>query len=431
MLIPKSGPFRRNPVGTISLSVVALGFTAVEAAHYTWGGESMLWSLVRAGLEAAVIGGVADWFAVTALFYPIPNSRFPLPATDLVIQNRDKLTDGLVDMVENHLLSPASVKERLNEFSLSQLVISQLDTPSGRAIAADALRSLAGRFSAELEDVKLQEFITDLLREQIRRAELGTLLGQWLEARIVAGDTNLFWNSLAETLADQVEAGAFDEFIEEALSVALKNYKAEANWIKRTAVSWVVNPGKETIAVRAALSRLLHEQAHLKDHPLNQKLDNVVREYAHRLIAKDDVARHPLRALQERLADHADLEHVVGHMMSDLRCLVQSRISDSPKEVNKMLEESIMRGVVKLKSDNEARQKLDDWARTALQDLVARYHSVIGATARDSVNRLKNEELVAQLESKVGHDLQYIRLNGAIVGSLVGVAIAGFRLCIR
>ena len=425
---PKPALSRHNPVGTLSLSIAALGFGAVEAAHWAWGGQGVAWSLARAGLEAAVIGGIADWFAVTALFHPIPHRRFSLPHTNLVMSNRDKLTDGLVDMVENHLLSPSSVKDRLKEFSLSQIILSQLETPTGRNLAVDALQSLAARFSGELEDAKLREFLTDLLREQIRKVDLAALLGRWLEARINAGDTRLVWTSLAETLADQADAGGFDEFLGEALSAALGNYKAEANWLKGKIVGYLVDPDNEVTAVRDALSKLLREQARQKNHPLNQKLDEVVSAYARRLMTGDEAALTPLRALQTRLADHTDLEQVVGRMLADLRRLLQSRLADTPEEVGAMLEDVIVRGVTKLKGDSEAQEKLDAWARSALLDLVTKYHHVIGTTARDSINRLKNEELVAQLESKVGHDLQYIRLNGAVIGCLVGIAIAGVRL---
>lgn len=418
---------RHNPVGTLSLAITAIGFGVIEATHWAWGGDGIFWTLGRAGFEAALIGGVADWFAVTALFHPVPNRRFAVPHTDLIMRNRGRLTDGLVDMVENHLLSPASLQERLNEFSASELILSQLDAHSGRALAVDALRSLAGRFSGELEDEKLRQFLTDLLREQIRKADLATLLGRWLEARIEAGDTRLVWTSLAETLADQADAAGFDEFIGEALSVALENYKAEASWLKRAAIGFLVNPGAEVVSVRNALSKLLREQARLKNHPLNLKLDAAVREYAQRLTGKDEAALHSLQAMQARLADHADLEQVVGHMLTDLRKLVQSRLALKPEELATLLENVIERGVSKLKADAEAQQKLDTWARAALQDLVTRYHSVIGATARASIDCLKNEELVAQLEGKVGYDLQYIRLNGAIVGALVGIAIASGR----
>ncbi len=314
---------------------------------------------------------------------------------------------------------------------MSQLVLTQLESPSGRALAVDALQSLAGRFSGELEDEKLRQFLTDLLREQIRNADLAALLGRWLSARIDAGDTGVVWTSLARTLADQADAGAFDEFIQEALSVALENYKAESNWLKRTVVGMMVDPGDETVAVRSALSNLLREQSRQKNHPLNRKLDAAVRDYAQRLTDKEGAALQALQAMQERLADHADLEQVVGHLLTDLRELVQSRLESEPEEVGVMLENVIERGVAKLKADTEAQQKLDAWARSALQDMVTRYHSVIGATARDSIDRLQNEELVVQLESKVGHDLQYIRLNGAMVGALVGIAIAGGRWLLR
>ena len=424
-----SADVRPNPIGTISLAIAALGFAAIEWAHWAWGGDGLLWSLSRAAFEAALIGGVADWFAVTALFRPVPNSRFALPHTDLIIQNRDELTAGMVGMV-NHMLSPASVKEGLNKFSVSDLLISQLDSPTGRAHAVEALRSLASRFSGELEDEKLRQFLTDLLREQIRNADLASLLGRWLKARVAAGDMRVIWTSLAGTLADKADAGEFDEFISEALSASFENYKAE-NCVTGFFVGFVFKPNEATISVRSALTSQLREQARLKNHPFNRKLDAVVRDYAQQLMDKDAAALRSLHKLQARLADHADLEQVVGHLLGDLRRLMEYRLKSEPEEVGRMLENVIERSVSKLKADTDAQQKLDAWARSALQDLVERYHSVIGDTARDAIDRLKPDELVQLLESRVGHDLQYIRLNGAVVGALVGIAIASGRWLLR
>ena len=98
-----------------------------------------------------------------------------------------------------------------------------------------------------------------------------------------------------------------------------------------------------------------------------------------------------------------------------------------PDEIAALLEDVTARGLSRLEADAEAQAKLDEWARGALQALVGRYHSVIGATARTSLDQLDNDELVAELDGKVGSDLQYIRLNGAIVGALVGMTIAALR----
>ena len=429
MQSPATSPSsRRNHIGTVSLSIAAVGFCSLEVAHHLWQLSGVGWILIRAGFEAAVIGGIADWFAVTALFHPVPSGKLALPHTDLVVKNRAKLTDGLVDMVENHLLSPSSVRERLRDFSASRLILEQLESPSGRTLAVNTLCSLARRFSGELEDSKLREFVTELLREQIRRAKLASLLGNWLEARIASGDTRVLWSSLVESLADQADAGELDGVFQEMIQAALVAYQAEANWFKGKLASVFVNPESDAASLRSATSRVLRELAGRTNHPLCRKLDEVVLGFACKLSAGDAQAVAHIQAVQTRLADHANFELVVGHLLSDLRQLIQSRLDNTPEELNEALDGVIERSIIKLKEDAEAQDKVDAWARSALEELVTRYHTVIGDTARKSIERLDSKELVEQLEGKIGQDLQYIRLNGAIVGALAGVIIAGMRL---
>ncbi len=158
----------RNRVGTISLAIAAGGFLSLEAAHHVGFAHGTGWTLLRAGLEAAVVGGIADWFAVTALFKPVPGGRLALPHTDIIVRNRKKLTEGVVDLVENQLLSPSSVREKLQAFSMSRVLLDQFESPAGRELAASTLTVLATHATAEMEDEKLRSFLTELLREQIK-----------------------------------------------------------------------------------------------------------------------------------------------------------------------------------------------------------------------------------------------------------------------
>jgi uncharacterized membrane-anchored protein YjiN (DUF445 family) len=434
-LKPAATTGRHNPVGTLSLSIAALGFGAIEAAHWAWGGEGILWSLGRAGFEAALIGGVADWFAVTALFHPVPNRRFSLPHTDIIVRNRKKLTDGVVDLVENQLLSPSSVREKLQGFSLSSVLFEQLDSPDGRKLAASTLSILAGHAAAELEDAKLRGFLTELLREVIRTVKLAPLFASWLQARVAAGDTKVLWQTVAATLADQAQRGDFDDLLRDMIQSGLDAYKGEQSglvgWIKSSAASMAIKADSDAITLRDGLIKTLHSVATSETHPLAQRLDSALSSYAASLRAGEGDALKRVREFQDRLAAHPDLEGVVGHMLTNLRQLAETKLRESPADFEKALANLLERGMAKLRADKEAKSRLDHWARESLESIVTRHHGVIGATARESLNRLDDRDLVAQLETKVGHDLQYIRLNGAMVGALVGIAIAGGRWLLR
>jgi uncharacterized membrane-anchored protein YjiN (DUF445 family) len=422
----------RNRVGPLSLSIAASGFVAFEAANH-WGLASGAgWLVVRAGFEAAVIGGIADWFAVSALFRPVPRGRLALPHTDIIVRNRHKLTDGVVDLVENQLLSPSSVREKLRDFSLSQVLFEQLETRDGRQLAASTLTTLAGHAAGELEDGKLRGFLTELLREQIKVVKLAPLFASWLEARIEAGDTRVLWQTVAATVAEQAERGDFDDLLRDLVQAGLDAYKSELSgsidWIRGKAATSLFKAEAEFPKLRAGLIKTLREIAAADTHPLARRLDETVAGYAANLRSGEGDADRRLRDFQERLSAHPDLEDVVGHMLADLRRLAETKLRNSPEDFEAALADLMERGLDKLRADEEAKSRLDRWARESLGSIVTRHHGVIGATARESLNRLGDRDLVAQLETRVGKDLQYIRLNGAVIGGLVGVVITTAKL---
>ena len=425
-----SHPSIQNRVGAISLSIAAGGFLTLEAAHHSGLVDSTSWTLLRAGFEAAVVGGIADWFAVTALFRPVPQGPLALPHTDIIVKNRKKLTDGVVDLVENQLLSPSSVREKLQAFSMSRVLLEQLESAAGRELAASTLTILASHATAELEDEKLRGFLTDLLREQIKTVRLAPLFGTWLEARLEAGDTRVLWQSLAETLADQAERGEFDELLRDLIQTGLDAYKDKLSW-HNAWKGWVasgIDPANDGHLLRKGLTEKLREISSTDSHPLAIRLDQALSTYAGNLRSGTGDATKRVTEFQQRLSDHPDLESIVGHMLHDLRRLAEAKLRDSRAEVEAALAGAIERGIAKLRADAEAQSRLDRWAREALGDVVKRYHGVIGATARESLERLDDLSLVAQLETRVGSDLQYIRLNGAIIGGLVGVCLSAVKL---
>ncbi len=422
----KNSPRASNRIGTVSLAIAASGFLVGETAHYFHLIQGPTWAVVRAGFEAALIGGIADWFAVTALFRPVPRGRWALPHTDIIVNNRQKLTDGVVDLVENQLLSPASVREKLQAFSMSRVLLEQFETQAGRDIAAATLSALAGHATAGLEDEKLRSFLTDLLREQIKTARLAPIFATWLEARLAAGDTRVLWQSIAATLADQAERGEFDTLFRDLIQTGLDAYKEELRGpgkFKGWFASAVIDAEKDGRRLRDGLTKSLREMAAADSHPMAARLDEAITNYAASLRSGVGAAAERMADFQERLATHPDLESVVGNMLGDLRRLTEVKLRNSRTEFEAALAGAIKRGISKLRADEAAQGRLDCWAREALGSVVTRHHGVIGATARESLNRLDDRELVAQLETKVGRDLQYIRLNGAVIGGLVGVCL--------
>ena len=418
----------KNRVGTLSLVIAAAGFVVLEAGYVLAGFEGSVWTFARGGFEASVIGGLADWFAVRALFRALPPQPFPaLPHTNLVVRNRQKLTDGLVDLVEHQLLGPTTLQERLGRFSASRWIIAKLESESGQSAAIDSLLAVAERLAGDLEDdEKTRAFIADAIRDRIRDADLAVDVGAWLMRRVQAGNTKTVWMRVADAVAGDAEAGAFDSVLTDVLTGVIASVRGENTW-RGMAFGWFVSPQRDIRHLRAALAEILRDQAKEANHAWNRHLDDIVTKLADRLVARDPEAVGQLKKLQEHLAATLDVDSLVTDFAAELRLALQNRMEASPAESRQMLSGFVTRTVARLKADAAAQEKIDAWVRGVLQDLASRYHGVIGATARQSIDSLSDETLVAELESKVGQDLQFIRLNGAVIGGGVGVAIAVVR----
>jgi len=219
-----STPFRprRNHLGSLSLACASAGFVGMQALRHLGPASGPGWGLLQAGFEAGMVGGYADWFAVSALFRPIPSRRFRIPHTGLIVEQRHNLSRGIVDMVQNRWLSPEVVAEHLQA---SRFILEHLASPGNRARLLDAARDLLQRLSGSLDAPEIAGFLDRALRDQLQGLDLGPALGVWLQARVLAGDTAPLWELLAGTLARSVEQGDFRAPIRAMLQRAAEAYK--------------------------------------------------------------------------------------------------------------------------------------------------------------------------------------------------------------
>jgi len=199
---------RKNHVGALSLAAASGGFAVMETLRHFGIAATPAWGILQSGFEAGMVGGCADWFAVSALFRPIPTPRFCLPHTNIIAKSREKLSAGIVDMVQNRWLSPETLAEHLSRLSASSFILDHLATPDTRAQVVEAARDLLGRFAGSLDAPEIAGFLDRALRDQLAGLELGPTFGKWMEARIDAGDTRSLWDFLAASLVNSAQSFA-------------------------------------------------------------------------------------------------------------------------------------------------------------------------------------------------------------------------------
>lgn len=361
---------------------------------------------VRAAAEGGMVGALADWFAVTALFrHPL---GIPIPHTAIIPNRKDEIGRNLGEFVETNFLSGAVVREKLATTQVAAKLGAWLAEPAhAERVAAEASTMAAGVLRA-LSDDDVQGVIEDLAREHLIEPEWGPPVGAWL-AKIVDADAH---------------RGAVDLAVSSILSWLENNHASFEGLVSRRLPSWV--------------PRLAHR---LVD-------DTVYKEAVAFARAVEADPRHPARlALDAYLARLADgLQHdpeTIGKLED-----AKATVFDSPR-VRALAAEAWntakngllaaladptsglrVRGAAalgeigeRLTTDAGLQHRVDTWVTDTAVFLVDRYRHDIASIITDTIERWDAAETTEKIELMVGRDLQYIRLNGTFVGALAGLLI--------
>ena len=425
-----SKTFRKNPVGTLSLLGAGLGFATMETLRHYGIAATPAWRILQSGFEAGLVGGCADWFAVSALFRPIPSRRFSLPHTNIVVKSRAKLSAAIVDMVQNRWLSPETLAEHLGRLGASRFILEHLAAPGARAQVVEAARNLLGRLAGSLDAPEIAGFLERALRDQLAGLDLGPTFGRWMETRIHAGDASALWDFLAASLGNSAEQGDFSLPIKNLLKQAVAHYKDQGMlaWIKGKAAELAFDYDKVADSIATAFARSLRDIQRDSHHPIRAKLDGQLLGFAHKLTVGDLETCASLEQFQRRLTEHAELGPFLAKILSRLQETLREQLRTPDSHLTHLLDHTLENLIAGLQGEPDTQARLDGWVRRTILDLAQRNHSVIGEMVAGSLAKLTDDDLVSQIEGKVGNDLQYIRLNGAVVGAIVGMSLALIKL---
>lgn len=396
---------------------VFLAFLLALGIRYSLGG---FWSdLLLSVMQAALIGGLADWFAVTALFTkPLGISWH----TALIPRNRSKIIEAVAIAVEKDLLSPVLLMERLDAWRPAKGLINWLDGPEGRRLflvwAQAALARLAGRLD--------RDALAGQLAGYIRRGAAGILeerqprFGRWLLAgRRDEQILDLFLDKLHLLLMAESTAAALHTYLEDIRRREVTSPLAQlAVWL-----------GEETDSLNLEdAARILQQQCadlilqlKLRRHPIRRRL-RLEMLAGYRRLRHDGAAAAYLRTWQNDVIGRMPIEEVLRDL---LRGPLDRQLAGgfqgmyhSPLLVWLLGQVSVYWG--NLKNDEDFHAWIDSILRQALHHLLGTQHAFIGRVVREALTKLSDEDLSHFVAEKVGDDLAWIRINGSLVGGAVG-----------
>ncbi|MGQ0641363.1 MAG: DUF445 domain-containing protein [Gemmatimonadaceae bacterium] len=369
-------------------------------ARYPWLG----W--VQAFSEAALVGGLADWFAVTALFkHPL---GIPIPHTAIIPARKDRVGQVLGGFVQRNFLNRQVVEVRLIEAKLGERLARWLSNPANsRLVASHAARALVTA-AESLRDDDVQTMIDRTLADRIRATKVAPIVGKALSV-ITAGDRH------QELLDDAIRLAA--RAVSENEDVIRKRIEAETPW-------WVPGAVDDKIfqKVVSGIERTLTEVRDQSDHPLRVRFDAALKRFIDDLHNSPDVMARAEQLKEELLSADA-VRHFSASIWQDTKqALVRRAESAEEKDVD-----TIANGLARLGQaildDPALLERVDGWLRNGVLALVERYQSEVGELIAYTVRGWDPTATSRRIELAIGRDLQFIRINGTLVGGLVGLIL--------
>jgi uncharacterized membrane-anchored protein YjiN (DUF445 family) len=414
-------------LGNASLLVAVSGLVAVEAAlRLHWVGGPA-WYVVGRAFEASTVGGVADWFAVTALFREVP-----LPVirrhTNIIAKNRARIVKAIADMVQNRWLSPEVIREHLNRFSASQQLLERLSDETDAQVVLSFLRDLFRKLTGGIDRPEVSGFLERSLKDQLKSIDLAGPLGLWMATAIRRGDHQAIWDTVLSSLEQAMQGTELREVLGRVVDRAIQEYR-EGGFLQGVTVQAaetlrLFKKDQVVDALSRRLEQWVEEAQGNPDHPLRQRLNAILLDFADGLAAGRPESLESVEKIQRALVEAADTKEYIANALHRLRESVDSELSTDGSDLDQLIRRIFREQLMRFRSDDKAQAALDAWIRNVATEIVEDRHAQIGVMVRGSLEKLSDLHLVAQIEEKVGADLQYIRLNGAVVGGLVGAILA-------
>jgi uncharacterized membrane-anchored protein YjiN (DUF445 family) len=393
---------RMKAVALAALGVMAVAFVVAFwlQARYPW------LEYVRAAAEGGMVGALADWFAVTALFRrPL---GLPIPHTAIIPNRKDEIGRTLGEFVETNFLSAEVVRTKLSETSIAARLGSWLRAPAHAERVASEGSTIAAAVLRALSDEDVQGVIAELAREHLVEPEWGTPAGTWLQ-RIVEADAHRGAVDLAvDSIATWLDgnAAAFQGLLSRRLP----------GWVPRLAHRFV-----DEAAYNEAVRFVRAVQADPR-HPARLALDGYLARLAANL-QHDPGTRARLENAKAALFDSPRVGALAAEAWNAAKTGLLASLADPESGLRRRAAVAIGELGDRLATEDPLQQRVDGWVTDAAVFLVDRYRHDIASIITDTVERWDPAETTEKIELMVGRDLQYIRLNGTVVGALAGLAI--------
>ncbi len=391
------------------MKAVALGLLVAAAIVYVAtrlaGGEGWV-GWVQAFAEAAMVGALADWFAVTALFrHPL---GIPIPHTAIIPKRKDQIGRSLGEFVEGNFLTHEVLGERLLHAHVGRRLGVWLSQPANAHRASEALGDALKGTLEVLDDREVQHGLEGVVRRRVRATPAAPLVGRAIDLSVEGGHH--------QRLLDAVLVG-LGGFLEDNRLTFRKRLDEESPW-------WVPEPIDDRIfeKIYDAVGRFLVDVGGDPEHDVRHSIDTRVLALSERLKSDPDMLSKG-EELKEELLDHPEFRAWVESLWLGAKQGLIDAADDPASEFRRRAAASLQRLGERLAVEPELQHKVDDWVERSVLYVIEHYRSEVSDLIATTVERWDGESTARKMELQVGRDLQFIRINGTLVGGLAGLVI--------
>ncbi len=383
-----------------------LAMALVFAVSFSLQREVEWLQYVRAAAEGGMVGALADWFAVTALFrHPL---GLPIPHTAIIPRRKDEIGRQLGEFVETNFLEGDVVRTKLESTPLSARAGAWLADPAHADRVAAEGATLATSVLTALDDDDVQGLIEDLAREHLLSPEWGPSIGGWLQRVVGSG----------------AHHGAVDLALDNIAVWLANNRDTFQGLVSRRLPSWV-----PSMAARLVDDTVYREAVQFVDavradprHQARGAIDGYLARLADNL-QHDPATMVRLEEAKAAVFDSPRVRQLAADAWNTAKAGLLRSLADPDSALRRRASAALAEVGERLQHDETLQKRVDGWVTDAAVFVVGRYRHDIASIITDTVERWDAEETTEKIELMVGRDLQYIRLNGTIVGALAGVVI--------
>ncbi|AQR95321.1 DUF445 domain-containing protein [Clostridium saccharoperbutylacetonicum] len=389
-------------------------------------------------IEAALVGGIADWFAVTALF----NKPLGFPwHTAIIPKNRDKVIEAVSVMVESELLSPKFLEGKIQEIHIIDLLIAYIDKHDTKKSIAKLIAKYGQEAMSKINGNEIAGYIEAFLKNKIKSTKISPKLKMLVDWAIKNGEYDNFLEKIIDGLIVFIKKDSTRVEIYNILNDVVQKRKSETNGLKQMLLELSLDIAQGTNSLNlkdAAISiqeTLLQILINMKDKndPMYIRLDEMLKENIKKM-ETDLVIINSIENWKEEIISKIQLREELQKLIdgtikitANLPAEIDSYNTEwgtaNNAKIIKWLLIQVNRYWLNFKQDEKIKKWLEAYIKESIMKVLNAEHHLVGTMVKETLNTFTDEALNEFIESKAGNDLHWIRINGSIVGAVVGVIL--------